>query len=117
MSTNGIKIAQQYGFDGRTASHHVGDDVFSHLFGGAIGGGGFFGGGVFCDGVHVGLAIHGARRREHKPLHPIHGHQIQQINENVEVVAIIEDGLGDGFAHGFAGSKIDDAVDAGVRFK
>ena len=114
VCADGVEVAQQDAADGSAGGDDVLDYLLGDLLGGAIGGGGAFYGRGLVDGVAVGLAVDGAGGGKDDSLDSVEGHEIEEVEQSVEVVAVVEDGLVDALADGLGGGEVDDALDIGV---
>ena len=116
VRTDGVKVAEQDGAEGCVGVDGVTDDLLVDLLGVAIRRGGGPNGRVLGDGQigGRGLAVDGAGGGEDDARDAVPRHELEQVEEGDDVVAVIKQRLVDRLANGFAGGKVDDAADGGV---
>ena len=92
------------------------DDLLVDLLGVAIGRGGLLVGCVLGDGqvLGVGLSIDRAAAGEDDALDAIGWHELQEVDERDNIVAVVEQGQLDALAHSLGGGEVDDARDGRI---
>ena len=73
-------------------------------------------GSVLGDGeiLGLGLAVDGAGRGEDDALDIVLGHQLKQVDERDDIVAVVEQRFLHALSHGLGGGEVDDALDVGI---
>ena len=107
VGANRIEITQQGNPPGRVAAGQVLQYFFQHQFAATVG----IGGGereVLAYRYAVRVAIDSCRGGKHQLMHARFGHALEQYQAAGQVVVVIAQGLGDGFAHGFVACKMND---------
>ena len=92
MSADGVEVAQDDRLDGSTGVDVVLDNLLVDLLGVAVGRHGLLDGGILGHGQMLlrGLSVDGARTGEDDTLDIVLGHQLQQVDETRQVVAVVE---------------------------
>ena len=116
VGADGVEIAQCDALEPLVGLDRVAQDVLAHGLRVAVGRLGRLAGRLLRDGLLVRLAVDGARRREDdvRPLEV--AHQLDDVHERREVVAVVLEGLLDRLAHGLRGREVDHRVEF-VLFK
>ena len=111
VGTDGVEVAQGDTLERRGGTHRVTQDVLTHRLRVAIGRGGRFAGRKLRNGLFIRLAIDRARRREDNVRAVELTHQLQDVHQRGEVVAVVLQRLLHRLAHRLEGGKVDDRVE------
>lgn len=117
MGSYGVEVAEDDALDGSARSDIVGDNLLANLLGVSVGRSGRLNRSRLVDGIDIGFAVYGTRTRENDSLHVILRHEVQEIDEGCEIVAIVEQRFLHAFANSLRRREIDDTLDAFVGFE
>ena len=109
MRTNRIEIAQKHDRPIRVRLRHIGQDALVHVLCPAVGIGAARGHG-FIQRHMIRNAVHRSRRAENEPLHAMLLHRFAYRQCAIQIVAVVFQRLGDGFAHRLIGRKVNHRV-------
>ena len=114
MCTDGVEVTQQSNVQLRVCLAAVGQDALGKHLGSAIRVGGCTNREILADGHAGGVAVNRCGGGEDDVMAIVTAHNIQDVQGAVQVVGVILDGLGNAFAHGLVGGKLDHTVNARI---
>ena len=106
MGADGVEVSQRDTLQSLVCRNRVAKDILAHLLGVAVGRGRRLAGRLLRDGQVVSLAVNRRRRREDDVLTAVLTHQIHDVHERSEVVAVILHGVGHRLANGLEGGEV-----------
>ena len=111
VRANRIEVTQDVDAPTWLRARQVKEHLLDHGFAVAVGVGGLdaF---LLGDGYTLGVAVDCGRGAEYQGLAAMLLHALQEADCRIEVVIVITQWLGDGFAHGFEAGEVDDGVEA-----
>src|SRR5574344_82540 len=112
MSANRIEVSQDDAFDRSTTVNIVLNDFLIDLFSVSVRTQCFLDRSLLCDRqiLRSRLTVNGAAGREDDALDVMFGHQVKQIDETDNIIAVILQWLLNTFAYCLAGSKMNDTL-------
>ena len=111
VGTDGVEVAQSDTVQVAIGTHRVAQDILAHGLCVAVGRGGRLAGRKLRHGLLVGLAIDRARRREDDVVTAIGAHQLDDVHQRGEVVAVVFERLLHRLAHSLVGGKVNHRVE------
>ena len=116
MGADGIEVAQSYYLESEGA-HRVAQNFFAHLLGVAVGRLGGLNGRGFGNRQRIRLTVDGAGGAKNESARRLGALVVQQVEQRVEVVAVVGNGFGHALAHRFVGRKMYDSIKASAGQK
>ena len=116
MSTDWVEVSQDDALDVSTAMDIVCDDLLVHLLGITIRRSSLLMRSLlsYRQVLWLRLTVNGAGRREDNTLYIIFWHQLKQIDERNQVVAVVQQRLLYTLTYSLAGSKVNDTLDSRI---
>ena len=111
MGADRVEVAQGDALQSGVGRHRIAQDILAHLFRVAVGRGGRFAGRLLRDGLLLGFAVDGARRREDDVPPSELAHQRDDVHERREVVAVVLQRFLDRFTDGLRGGEMDHRIE------
>ena len=111
VRANRIEVTQDADTPAALRARQVKEHLLDHGFAVAVGVGGLdaF---LLGDGYALGVTVNCRRGAEYQGFAVVLLHTLQEADCGIEVVIVIAQRLGDGFAHGFEAGEVDDGVEA-----
>ena len=109
MGADGIEVAQSYYLESEGA-HRVAQNFFAHLLGVAVGRLGGLNGRGFGNRQRIRLTVDGAGGAKNESARRLGALVVQQVEQRVEVVAVVGNGFGHALTHRLVGSEVNDSV-------
>ena len=109
MGPYGIEVAQGYGLESKSL-HGIAEDFFAHLLGVAVGRLRGFDRCGFGNRQRIRLTVDGAGGAKNESARRLGALVVQQIEQRVEVVAVVGNGFGHALTHRLVGSEVNDSV-------
>ena len=116
MSTDWVEVSQDDTLDVSTTMDIVCDDLLVHLLGIAIRRSSLLMRSLlsYRQVLWLRLTVNGAGRREDNTLYIIFWHQLKQVDERNQVVAVVQQRLLYTLTYSLAGSKVNDTLDGRI---
>ena len=116
MGPYGIEVAQGYGLESKSL-HGIAEDFFAHLLGVAVGRLRGFDRCGLGNRQRIRLTVDGAGGAKNESARRLGALVVQQVEQRVEVVAVVGNGFGHALAHRFVGRKMYDSIKASAGQK
>ena len=111
VGAGGVEVAQQDGAEVGEGRAGVVEDVLADLLGAGVGALGLFAGGFLRYRQLVGVAVDGAAATEDQVTVALAAQPLDDVEQAVEVIAVVGQGLVDAVAHGLESGEVDGAVE------
>ena len=110
MSTDGVEITQEHDAPLRIRDSLTFQDLFDHILGPAIGIGAARGRHILTVGHGILVAVNGGGRGKDDLFDAMGLHNLTEGEGGIQVVAVIQEGLGNAFTHSLQAGEMNDAV-------